>query len=313
MEVLRKEFSFPSVSGVADIFTRCWYPDDGVKAIFQITHGMAEYGERYEDFASFLCAKGFAVFVNDHAGHGRSVKSDDDLGYFGEEGGWNAFVEDEKRVTDLAEKEFPDVPVIYYGHSMGSFIGREYLRRYSAGDSRIKAAIICGTAGRNPAAAIAIGLAGAIAKIKGSKFKSNFINNLAFGAYNKKIPNPRTPFDWLSTDEAQVDKYIADKYCGFLFSAVGYRDLFTILNTVSSLKWYEQMNKNIPILLTAGEEDPVGAYGKGVKEVYNGLKNSGCKDVTLKLYPGMRHEIHNEKENKKVYEDLAVWALSKLK
>ena len=311
MEVLRKEFSLPSVSGVADLFIRCWYPDDGPKAVFQITHGMAEHGERYEEFASYLCAKGFAVFVHDHVGHGKSVKTDDDLGYFGETNGWNAFVEDTRAVTELAEKEYPDLPVIYYGHSMGSFIAREYIRRYGT-DERIKGAVICGTAGKNPAAAIAIRMAGAIAKMKGSKFKSNFINNLAFGTYNKRITEPRTAFDWLTHDNEIVDKYVNDKYCGFLFSAVGYRDLFTILSTVSSKDCFEQVNKNLPLLLTAGEEDPVGAYGNGVREVFNNYKAAGCKDVTLRIYPGMRHEIHNEIERPQVYEDIATWAVSKL-
>ncbi len=311
MEVIRKEYSIPSVSGVADVFVRCWYPDEGLKAVFQITHGMAEHGERYEDFAKFLCGKGFAVIVNDHIGHGKSVKNDDDLGYFGESGGWNAFVEDERAVTELAKKEFPDLPIIYYGHSMGSFIGREYIRRYG-NDKAIKGAVICGTSGKNPAAAIAILLAGAVAKLKGSKHKSNFINNLAFGTYNKKIASPRTAFDWLTTDDEIVDKYIADKYCGFLFSAVGYRDLFTILNTVSGKNRFSGLDKELPVLLVAGEEDPVGSYGKGVKEVYNDMKAYGMKDVTIKLYPGMRHEIHNEKDRAKVYEDLAAWGKSKL-
>lgn len=311
MEVIRKEYSIPSVSGVADVFVRCWYPDEGLKAVFQITHGMAEHGERYEDFAKFLCGKGFAVIVNDHIGHGKSVKNDDDLGYFGESGGWNAFVEDERAVTELAKKEFPDLPIIYYGHSMGSFIGREYIRRYG-NDKAIKGAVICGTSGKNPAAAIAILLAGAVAKLKGSKHKSNFINNLAFGTYNKKIASPRTAFDWLTTDDEIVDKYIADKYCGFLFSAVGYRDLFTILNTVSGKNRFSGLDKDLPVLLVAGEEDPVGSYGKGVKEVYNDMKAYGMKDVTIKLYPGMRHEIHNEKDRAKVYEDLAAWGKSKL-
>lgn len=312
MEVLRKEFKLKSVNGLAEIFARCWYPDDGPKAIFQITHGMAEHGERYEDMANFLCSKGFAVVVHDHEGHGKSIDSDADLGYFGEQDGWNAFVEDTRNVTRYIENEFPDIPLIYYGHSMGSFIGREYIRRYGATDERIKGAIICGTSGKNPAAAIAITLANTVAKIKGSKYKSEFINKLAFGTYNKKVPNVRTAFDWLSTDDAQVDKYIADKYCGFLFTAAGYRDLFTILNQVSKETWYEQVPKTLPILIVAGEDDPVGAYGKGPREVCNGLKNQGCYDVTLKLYPGMRHEIHNEQNNQKVYEDLAAWALSKI-
>ncbi len=311
MEVIRKEYSLPSASGVADIYIRCWQPNEGVKGVFQIIHGMAEHGERYEKLAYYLCEKGFAVVADDHVGHGKSVNSDDDLGYFGEKGGWNAFVEDEKAVTELMKKEFPEMPIIIYGHSMGSFICREYIRRYG-NDSYVKGAIICGTSGKNPAAAIAIGLAGTIAKIKGSRHRSEFINNLAFGTYNKQIPNPRTPFDWLTTDESIVDKYIADDYCGFLFTAAGYKDLFTILNTVSGKSWYSGINKDLPILLIAGREDPVGAYSKGVHEVFNGLKNVGVKDVVIKIYPGMRHEIHNEAGFEKVFEDLASWSLSKI-
>ena len=310
MAVIRKEYTVPSKTGTTDVFARCWVPEEGAKAVFQIVHGMAEHGERYEDFACFLCSKGFAVMVDDHAGHGKSVKTDDDLGYFGESGGWNAFVEDEKTVTELIKKEFPSLPVIFFGHSMGSFIGREYIRRYGS-DEAVKGAIICGTSGKNPAAAIAIGMAGAIAKIKGSRHKSEFINKIAFGPYNAKIKNPKTPFDWLTTDEEIVSKYIADKYCGFLFTAAGYKDLFTILNTVSGKDWYDGVPKDLPILITAGEDDPVGSYGKGIKEVYGNLKAADCTDVTLNLYPGMRHEILNEKEKATVYEEIAAWSLSK--
>lgn len=311
MEVLRKEHYIPSTTGLTDVFLRIWYPDDGVKAVFQIVHGMAEHGERYEDFAKFLCSKGFAVCVDDHIGHGKSVKSDDDLGYFGEKDGWNCLVEDERKITDYLEKEYPDLPLIFFGHSMGSFIGREYIKRYGT-DERIKGAIICGTSGKNPAAPLAIAIANTVAKVKGSKHKSQFIDKLAFGTYNKKVPVVETAFDWLSSDQAQVFKYGADKYCGFLFTAAGYRDLFTLLNTVSSKDWYNGLNKNLPYLLIAGQDDPVGQYGKGVTEVYNTMKETGVKDVTLRLFPGMRHEILNEKENAKVYEDIAAWAVSKL-
>ena len=310
MEIIRKEYSVPSKSGVADVYARCWMPENP-KAIFQIVHGMAEHGERYEDFAKYLCENGFAVLVDDHVGHGKSVKGDKDLGYFGENGGWDAFVEDERALSELIKAEFPYLPVIFFGHSMGSFIAREYLRRYGS-DERIKGGIICGTSGKNPAAAIAIILAGTIAKSKGSRHRSEFINKIAFGPYNNKCEK-RTPFDWLSTDTAQVDKYIADKYCGFLFTAAGYKDLFTILNKVSGKDWFESVNPDLPLLITSGEDDPVGAYGKGVKQVYNDLKAADKKDVTLKLYAGMRHEILNEVENKTVYEDIAAWALSKIK
>ena len=312
MEIIRKEYSIPSKSGIADVFARCWLPSDSVKAVFQIVHGMAEHGERYEDFANFLCQKGFAVVVDDHIGHGKSVKSDNKLGYFGDDMGWDALVEDEKAITEFIKNEIPDAPIVFFGHSMGSFIAREYIRRYGT-DSRIKATIFCGSSGKNPAAAIAIRIAGAIAKVKGTMHRSEFINKIAFGTYNSKIPNAKTPFDWLTTDAEIVDKYIEDKYCGFLFTAAGYKDLFTILHTVSGKDWYNGVCNDIPILLTAGEEDPVGTYGKGIKEIYNNLINTGKKDVTIRLYPGMRHEILNETERATVYEDIAAWSLSKIK
>ena len=310
MNIIRKEFSVPSKSGIANVFARCWAPAEGVKAVFQIAHGMAEHGERYEDFAKYLCSLGFAVMVNDHVGHGKSVESDDDLGYFGESKGWDVLVEDERTLTELIIKEYPEVPLIFFGHSMGSFVAREYIRRYGR-DNRITAAIFCGTSGTNPASAVAINIADAVIKLKGSKHHSKLINAMAFGPYNAKTEK-RTEFDWLSTDDSQVDKYIADKYCGYLFTAAGYKDLFTILTKVSAKDWYAEMPDEIPVLLVAGEDDPVGAYGKGVRQVYNDLRKAGQKDVTIKLYPGMRHEILNEINNTVVYEEIAGWALSKI-
>lgn len=311
MEIIRKEYSVPSKSGISDVYARCWLPSDKPKAIFQIAHGMAEHGERYEDFAAHLCENGFAVLVDDHVGHGKSVKNDGDLGYFGEENGWDAFVEDERALTELIKKDYPDIPIIFFGHSMGSFIAREYARRYGK-DDRIKAVIFCGSSGKNPAAAIAITLADAVAGIKGSRHRSEFINKMAFGPYNKKTEG-KTPFDWLTTDKNEVDKYINDRYCGYLFTAKGYKDLFTILNKVSGKDWYDGIYEKLPVLLVAGEDDPVGAYGKGIKQIYNDLIASGKKDVTIKLFKGMRHEILNEIDKAQVYDYITSWALSKIR
>ncbi len=311
MEIIRKEFTFPSKTGLADIFVRGWLPADGAHALFQICHGMAEHGERYEEFAASLCEKGFAVFVNDHIGHGKSVTSDEKLGYFGENGGWDAFVEDERTLTEILKKDYPNLPLIFFGHSMGSFIAREYIARYGT-DTAIKGAIICGTSGKNPASALAIGIAGAIAKFKGSEYKSKFIDGLAFGSYNKKIASPRTTFDWLTNDNAIVDKYINDKYCGFIFTAAGFKDLFTILTKVSGKDWFGRVTNNLPVLFISGADDPVGQYGSGVMQVYNDLKFSGQKDITVKIYPDMRHEILNEIKRKDVYEDVAIWCISKI-
>lgn len=292
---------------MANIFARSWAPksDNDVKAIFQIAHGMAEHGERYEDFAKFLCENGYAVYANDHIGHGKSVATDDDLGYFGERDGWLGFVNDAKLLTDLAKGEYPDKPVVLFGHSMGSFIARSYCEKFG-GD--LAGAVFCGTSGTNPAAGVAIKLADVIAKIKGSRYRSEFINKLAFGAFNKKIEKPRTPFDWLSRDNAQVDKYIADKYCGFLFTAVGYRDMSTVLVSVSGKSWYANLPFVLPVLLISGEMDPVGGYGKGIRQVFRDLKSSGHKNVVMKLYKNDRHEILNELDKEDIYKDVVDWA-----
>ncbi len=306
LEVIRREYSYPSTTGLANIYARSWQPQDPSKinAIFQIAHGMAEHGERYEDFAKFLCENGYAVFVNDHIGHGKSVVTDEDLGYFGERDGWLSFINDAKQLTDIAKAEYPDKPVILFGHSMGSFIARSYTEKFGAD---LAGAIFCGTSGTNPAVGIAIKLADLIAKIKGSRYHSEFINKLAFGAFNKKITNPRTPYDWLSKDEKQVDKYMTDKYCGFLFTAVGYRDMSTVLNSVSVKSWYTNVPFILPIMLISGQMDPVGNYGKGIQQVYQDLKSTGHKNVTMKLYKNDRHEILNELDKETIYNDIVDW------
>ncbi|MCR5484089.1 MAG: lysophospholipase [Clostridiales bacterium] len=307
MEIIREEYKYPSTTGVGNIFARSWAPEDpsNVKAIFQIAHGMAEHGERYEEFARYLASNGYAVFLNDHIGHGRSVASKKDLGYFGESDGWLGFVNDAKLLTDKARATYRKRPVIFFGHSMGSFVARKYAEKYG---SDLAGAIFCGTSGSNPGAGIGITLASLIAKMKGSRYRSEFINKIAFGSYNKKINNPRTAFDWLTKDAAIVDKYVKDDYCGYLFTAVGYRDMFTILNNVSEKSWYQNLSRDLPILLISGKMDPVGDYGNGVKQVHRDLKASGHKDVVMKLYENDRHEILNELDRQTVYSDIVKWS-----
>lgn len=274
------------------------------KAIVQIAHGMAERKERYEEFASFLAENGYAVFVHDHIGHGESVESDDYLGFFGEEDGWKNLVKDCNTVIKYAKETFENKPVVLFGHSMGSFVARAYTEMY---DLDLKAAVFCGTSGPNPAAGIAVKLADAVAKGKGNLYRSELINTLAFGAYNKKFKPQRTDFDWLTSDNEIVDKYVADKYCGFLFTACGYRDLFSVLKHVSNKNWYKRVRKNLPILLISGDADPVGEYGNGVKQVVADLKKTGHNDVEFILYKGMRHEILNEVERANVMNDVLKW------
>ncbi len=288
--MVKTEFYFPSNSGLADIHAAKYLPEGEVKAVLQIAHGMAEHLERYEKFAQFLTDNGIAVYINDHIGHGKSVKNDGELGYFGEKDGWKSFVEDCHTLTEIAKKENPGKPYAFFGHSMGSFVARAYSFKYS---KDIDCAVFCGTSGANPLAGAGKIVAGLIAKVKGDHHRSKLIDKMSFGAYNDKTEK-RTPFDWLSVDKKNIDDYIADPYCGFLFTATGSKDLVSLLSFVSEPTWYSQFDKDLPVMIISGGDDPVGAYGKGVHEVSEGLKNAGVKSVETKIYNGYRHEILNE-------------------
>lgn len=305
MSFIKKEFTFPSVSGLADIHCASYLPENGeIRAVFQIAHGMAEHLERYEAFADVLCSKGIAVYINDHLGHGGSVQNKNELGYFGKKDGWKSFVEDCHKLTEIAKKENPGKPYIFFGHSMGSFVARAYSFSYA---DEITAAIYCGTAGPNPAAGAGILITNIVSALKGDHHRSKLIDKIGFGAYNSKFEG-RTPFDWLSRDNFQVDKYIADEYCGFLFTAAGYRDLFSLLSYVSTKQWFSGLSKKLPVLLIAGAMDPVGDYSKGVDKVYESLKAQGKDNVRKIIYPDARHEILNESACfDKVCEDVTLW------
>lgn len=306
MIIEKKTYTFKSTSGLCDIFAEGYFPADRkqVIGIIQIAHGMAEHHERYKDFISFLNDNGFAVFINDHLGHGKSVADDSQLGFFGVNKGYIYLVDDMKKLTDIALSEIPDKPVIIFGHSMGSFLARLYSERYG---KDINAAIYCGTAGANPAAAVGISIVKSIIKAKGTHHKSKLIDKLAFGTYNSKIKPQRTSFDWLTSVDSVVDAYISDPYCGFLFTACGYKDLMELMVVINRPDWYTHMPQNLPIYLISGEEDPVGNYGKGIKQVYHNLIDSKHTDVSMKLFSGDRHEILNEKDKNDVYRNIVAW------
>lgn len=305
MEFLTKEYSFPSKSGLCNIYAQSAAPMDygTVKGVVQIAHGMAEHSSRYASFAMELCRNGYAVFINDHLGHGKSVSSDEMLGYFGKKDGYNNFIEDCKQLTDIAKGEYKGLPFFFFGHSMGSFIARAYTSYYG---KWLDGAVYCGTSGPNPGASAGILLADMVIKKDGEMHRSSFINSIAFGSYNKKTEK-RTEYDWLTKDEKIVDKYIDDKYCGFLFTAAGYKDMFKLLKSVSTKSWYKSVPLDLPVLLMSGADDPVGEYGKGVKTVFRDLKDTKHKNVTLNLYENDRHEIQNETDKSVVIKDLVGW------
>ncbi len=297
------EFTFLSSDGQTALSAREYLPEGDPVGIVQIVHGIAEHIARYDAFAAFLAEHGYIVVMHDQLGHGKSAPDEAHLGFFSEENGWEKAVQDIRSLHDKTAAKYPGKPYFIFGHSMGSFIARNYTAKYND----VQAAIFCGTSGKNPAAPIAIKLASFVGKSRGSRHKSEFINNLAFGNYNKKFDNVKTEFDWLTRDEAEVQKYIDDKYCGFLFTAAGYKDLFSVLNSVSGKDWYEQLSTDIPVLVVSGSMDPVGDYSKGVTQVAEDLKATG-HDVTLKLFDGDRHEILNETNRDEVEDYIAAWA-----
>ncbi len=309
-----QELSFPSYTGTGDIQGRLYLPDDlaaSTGLLLQIVHGMAEHMERYDPFCRFLAENGVSVCINDIAGHGQSVTSNDQLGFFGASGGPENVLLD---IDKLAEITLAKLSALskgkmtwrraIFGHSMGSFISRAYCTRNSAAD--LVGAIFSGTAGSNPALGVGLLLAKTTVALRGPMHRSKLLDNMMHMGYAKRIDTPRTEFDWLSHDQAIVDEYIADPWCGYIFTASGFRDLFIWLKTVSSPAWASAVPKGLPILMIAGGEDPVGQYGAGPSEVCQKLLDSGHA-VELKIYPEDRHEVLNEINRKDVYQDVMNW------
>ncbi len=301
----RKDFYFPSSDGRTKIHAVEWTPDGEVKGVYQIAHGVAEYALRYEAFAEFLTGKGFAVVANDHIGHGQSVADGAPALWFGEKDGWTHVVDDMYALHNLTAQKYPNLPYFLMGHSMGSFLTRTYLIRYPG---TVSAAIVMGT-GQQPGFMIAGGKLAANIYGKKSGFdKFNAaVDNLAFGSYNKPFEPKRTNFDWLSANEENVDAYIADPLCGGQTTVGLFRDMLGGIGFIEKASNLAQMDKNTPVLFISGAMDPVGDCGKGTTKAYESFRKAGVKDATLKLYPGLRHEILNEKEREQVYADIWAW------
>ena len=291
-----------SATGQGELYVRVWEPENQPKAVLQIVHGMAEHIERYDRFARYLNQNSILVVGADNASHGKSISKDGIRGYVGAEHGWNSLIQDIQSVHSIIKQSYCGLPCILFGHSMGSFLARSYAARH--GDD-LDGFIFCGTAGKNPALPVAKVLARSEIRKNGASTPSRLLDKLSFGAYNNAFKPNRTPFDWLSRDEAEVDKYVDDPACGFVFTAAGFRDLFDGLGEVSGPQWARRVPKR-PILLIAGDADPVGANGKGVKQVEAWLVQSGHR-VKCILYPGARHELLNETNREQVSDDVRLF------
>ena len=306
------EFTFLSTDGKTQLHGMRWEPEGGsVRAVLQICHGVAEHIARYDAFARYLNGLGIAVVGHDHLGHGLSLPEGGTPVYFGQGNTWNTVVDDIYVLHQRIRLWYPDVPLCIMGHSMGSFLTRTYLIRYPG---TVKAAVIMGT-GWQPKAVIAGGMA--VAKAVGAVVDENgtsdLVTNLAFGAYNKLFAPNRTSCDWLSADEGNVDAYMADPLCGADATVGLFRQMLLGIRFNQKLSNLRQMDPRIPVLFVAGEKDPVGDCGNGVRRTYQEFRRAGVQDCTLKLYPGLRHEILNEKaQQQQVFEDIGQWLTSKL-
>lgn len=301
------DFTFLSTDGKTTLHGKAWLPTDGkVIAVLQIAHGVAEYIARYDGFARFLNEQGIAVFGHDHLGHGLSLPEDGVPVYFGQGNTWNTVVDDMYRLHLRIKEQFPDTPLFLMGHSMGSFLARTYLIRYSG---TVRGAIIMGTGWQNEATITAgLLIAKAIARARGEAATSDFVTNLAFGAYNKPFAPTRTGYDWLSADTDNVDSYIADPLCGNDTTVGLFREMLLGFRFNQKRDHLMKMDKKCPLLLISGKDDPVGGMSKGVRQTYEAFRDAGMEDVTLRFYDGLRHEILNEAAQKDaVYADIYDW------
>jgi alpha-beta hydrolase superfamily lysophospholipase len=298
------------MSDGASVVVHRWLPDTEVKGIVLLSHGMAEYALRYMAFGTLLADKGFAFIAEDHRGHGETAalaekEGTGKFGYLAKKNGFYRVVEDLHEEVVSIREMYPNKKVILFGHSFGSFLAQAYCEKYG---STIDGCILCGTAGpREALTHFARFIAAVIKLFTGGKHISPAMNAMAFGSNNAHQKNPRTDFDWLSRDNDNVDKYIADKWCGFPCTIGFFYDMFNGLCKIHTKKNMRSIPKTLPIHLICGTDDPVGTYGKTVKALFKIYQANGMNDVDLKLYEGGRHELLNEINRSEVEQDLLTW------
>ena len=268
-----------------------WLPEGNVKAVLQITHGMTEHMGRYEAFAQYLLPRGIAVAGFDLRGHGKNP-GDRSVASCGE-GGWTASIEDMRLFYELLKQRIPGVPQYMLGFSLGSFLLREYLTKYP-GEGELAGAVIMGT-GHQPGwlLSVMMGIVNGQIKKAGFDKTTDLVRQLSFGTYNQKFKPNRTAADWLCADEAELDKYLADPLVRREISAGLFRELLGSMKRAGSACNYG----NLSVLLISGQDDSVGDGGKGVQALYSRMKKSGMENVTLKLFPGARHDLLHEEKN----------------
>ena len=297
-------FTLPAGDGV-EIYVRRWAPDGAPKAAVQIAHGLAEHGGRYARLADALTGAGYVVYAGDHRGHGRTAAQADDLGFFAARDGWATVLGDLWQVTRRIAGDHPDRPIVLIGHSMGSFMAQQLMSEH--GDAFAGVAL-SGTGGKPSPLAAAGRLVARLERWRlGERGRSDLLQAFSFGAFNKQFTPARTPFDWLSRDAGEVDKYIADPLCGFPASVQLWIDLLDALGDVTSPARQARIPKRLPIYVISGSNDPVGGNTKSVRQLLDAYRKAGLERVTHRFYDSARHELFNETNRDDVTRDLIQW------
>ncbi|MGN1030272.1 MAG: alpha/beta fold hydrolase [Butyricicoccaceae bacterium] len=296
---------FPSACGTVSISYYILRPTSvPARAIVQISHGVNEYFLRYTQFAKYLCSLGFIVCGHDHIGHGESVQTSGGYGFFGQKDGCRVLVEDIHTLNQIVHERWPELPCYLFGHSMGAMLSRIYLAKY--GDT-VDGCILSGVPAQNAVAPIGVRVASSVIRSRGPMYRSVTLDRMVFGRYNDHIKDCRTKFDWLTRDEGIVNLYESDAKCNYILTASGFRDLFRINQMCNGFRLIRETSPRIPILFIAGDADPVGDFGTGVRRIASAYKGAGFSDIDMILYKDCRHEVLNELGHEQVYGDISRW------
>ncbi len=296
-------FTHPADGGV--LFVYQWLPPGQPKAVLQIAHGLAEHAGRYARLAQALTDAGYGVYANDHRGHGRTARTPEELGFFAEHDGWRKCVDDLWQLNRRLAGDHPGLPVFLLGHSMGSFMAQHFISEHG---EALAGAVLSGSGGKPSPLAIAGRLIARIERLRlGARGRSGLLHAFSFGAFNKPFEPARTPFDWLSRDRAEVDKYVADPLCGFRASVQLWIDLLDALGEVTSAQRQARIPKRLPIYIIAGSRDPVSGNAKSLEPLLAAYRDAGLERVTHRFYADARHELFNETNREEVTRDLIAW------
>lgn len=306
-----QKISYRSADGKQNISASIWKPGGQPIAVLQIVHGMAEYIDRYDAFASFLTEQGFLVAGNDHLGHGYSVTADSELGYITAEKPDEAIVTDIHTLNRYLQRQYPNVPIFIFGHSMGSFAVRVFLQSYS---DQVDGAILMGTSGPRPEIKAVLPLLAFLNRQDGRK-KSAVLDHLLFDGYANAFPDDsyQSRYRWLNQNEGAIRAYEEDEKCGFPFTNNGLYALLALQDKGCSPNWSRRIRRSLPMLFINGEADPLCQGGAGTKKISLELRKHDFHHVIFQSYPNLRHELLHEQEKDTVHQDIHRWLKKQLK